>query len=604
MHQLFFLFLGCVVSGAIFYELERGKACFVGHECRWMNKSVLTPVLAQGLPLGKRVLIQNTVPVILTDMLRSTWLALVTFTTVGYGDVTPRTSLGRLFDIVAMVFSACYTAMPLSLVGGQFYICYEAFVADEKMRRVRACAWSACLLLCLCVSVSVEGTDTVVYAHVCKQESWNSAMEHERRSGKSGRRISRHTNAAVAPLADPTASTAAPTVAVPTSSESPPVSSDRQPPLPTSSAATTPLPVLEANGSPARLSVLTRALQTRPSAKVLAQFVLVDKVVTRVIADLNSLNLQTSPQRRGSLRWSTREVPDKDDVEQKIVSNMRFVEVRRRFAYVNGTDRTCGRPKQRAASRRRQVDRLPSSPLSLSLALRLDGALELRTSDREHPGLLARSVIAQAPDVMRIRAHVLQQSGDHHEKRTLGASGNGAAEPLSDYRSPMHKPVTLSREPQLYTTQERRCSERTLGCSYEGRRITAACGVRRACEAVDLRQKRSDGRAQIQRLRLRVARLAVAIWLALSTIELLETLTLSSYDSNDASRCPAAADELKRQASVCRNSRDACCRRRVQVPCAPVLQRRRADGYEHHRPRCSRAWRHDRRSAAAHQGAL
>lgn len=131
------MFLGCAVSGAIFYELERGTECYVGRGCLWWHKNVLTEVLAEGLPEGKRVMVQNTKLTIIVDMLRSTWLALVTFTTVGYGDVVPRTSFGKLFDILGVVFSACYTAMPLSLVGGQFYICYEAHVKEEKKRRVR-----------------------------------------------------------------------------------------------------------------------------------------------------------------------------------------------------------------------------------------------------------------------------------------------------------------------------------------------------------------------------------------------------------------------------------------------------------------------------------
>lgn len=134
---LFFLFLGCVVSGAVFYELERGKECFVGQECQWWDKNVLTPVLAANLLIGKRVLIQNTAPTTFVDMLRSTWFSLVTITTVGYGDLTPHTSFGKLFDIAIMMFSACYTAMPLSLVGEQFYVCYEAYVDDEKKHQVR-----------------------------------------------------------------------------------------------------------------------------------------------------------------------------------------------------------------------------------------------------------------------------------------------------------------------------------------------------------------------------------------------------------------------------------------------------------------------------------
>ncbi|RLN38017.1 hypothetical protein BBJ28_00024477, partial [Nothophytophthora sp. Chile5] len=137
MIPLFFLFVGSVLSAAVFYELERGTECFVGTRCMWWGIDVLTPEMSEGLPLGKRILVQDTNPTIITDMLRSTWFSLVTFTTVGYGDLYPRTILGKLFDIVGTIFSACYTAMPLTLVGDQFYICYDVYASKEKRLRVR-----------------------------------------------------------------------------------------------------------------------------------------------------------------------------------------------------------------------------------------------------------------------------------------------------------------------------------------------------------------------------------------------------------------------------------------------------------------------------------
>ncbi|CEG43438.1 voltage-gated ion channel superfamily [Plasmopara halstedii] len=132
---LFFLFLGCVISAAVFFELERGTECFVGQTCMWWHINVLTPELSEGLPIGKRILIQNTLPSIITDMMRSTWFSLVSFTTVGYGDLRPRTSLGKLVDIIGVIFSSCYTAMPLTLVGGQFYVCYELHAQKERLKK-------------------------------------------------------------------------------------------------------------------------------------------------------------------------------------------------------------------------------------------------------------------------------------------------------------------------------------------------------------------------------------------------------------------------------------------------------------------------------------
>jgi hypothetical protein len=76
--QLFFLFTGCIIAGAVFYEIERGKECFVGETCMWWNKNVLTPELAAGLPLGKRILIQDRAKATITDMIHSTWLSYTT----------------------------------------------------------------------------------------------------------------------------------------------------------------------------------------------------------------------------------------------------------------------------------------------------------------------------------------------------------------------------------------------------------------------------------------------------------------------------------------------------------------------------------------------
>ncbi|GLD94020.1 hypothetical protein PINS_up002631 [Pythium insidiosum] len=76
---MFFLFTLCLLCGAIYYEVERGTECFVGKNCMWWGKNVLTPELADGLPPGKRILIQDREKTIITDMVHSTWLAIVTY---------------------------------------------------------------------------------------------------------------------------------------------------------------------------------------------------------------------------------------------------------------------------------------------------------------------------------------------------------------------------------------------------------------------------------------------------------------------------------------------------------------------------------------------
>lgn len=97
----------------------------------WWNKDVLTPELVEGLPIGKRVLIQDKLKSTIIDMIHSTWLSYTTLTSVGYGDHVPRTSIGKFFDIFVIIVATIYSAMPLSLVGKQFYSLYEQHM--EKM---------------------------------------------------------------------------------------------------------------------------------------------------------------------------------------------------------------------------------------------------------------------------------------------------------------------------------------------------------------------------------------------------------------------------------------------------------------------------------------
>jgi len=48
------------------------------------------------------------------------WLTIVTATTVGYGDMVPETTLGKLVVSVLTIASALYMAMPIGMVGSSF----------------------------------------------------------------------------------------------------------------------------------------------------------------------------------------------------------------------------------------------------------------------------------------------------------------------------------------------------------------------------------------------------------------------------------------------------------------------------------------------------
>lgn len=48
------------------------------------------------------------------------WFVFVTMTTVGYGDVSPASSLAKFIDIFAMIFGVLFLSMPLAILGNNF----------------------------------------------------------------------------------------------------------------------------------------------------------------------------------------------------------------------------------------------------------------------------------------------------------------------------------------------------------------------------------------------------------------------------------------------------------------------------------------------------
>merc|ERR1719359_1808269 len=76
------------------------------------------------------------------------WWAVVTMTTVGYGDQVPRTGLGRIVGCFAMICGILLISLPVAIVGSKFQEAYEEMegskaVEEEAIRKDLLEAWEA-----------------------------------------------------------------------------------------------------------------------------------------------------------------------------------------------------------------------------------------------------------------------------------------------------------------------------------------------------------------------------------------------------------------------------------------------------------------------------
>ena len=70
-------------------------------------------------------------PVMINNVFDAWWTMIVTMTTVGYGGKYPRRALGKGLAIVAAMLGSFYLAMPLTIIGTQFYDVYQQIEEEE-----------------------------------------------------------------------------------------------------------------------------------------------------------------------------------------------------------------------------------------------------------------------------------------------------------------------------------------------------------------------------------------------------------------------------------------------------------------------------------------
>ncbi|GMF58628.1 unnamed protein product [Phytophthora fragariaefolia] len=134
----FMLMVVTTILSFIMFELEKGTECFYGQECIVGDHNMTYPADMEGALPGKRFLVNFKGEISsFDDFFSAFWFVIVTLATVGYGDMEPVTSSGKLVAVLAMIFGACYTAMPLTLVGSQFNKSYLEYKRREALLRTK-----------------------------------------------------------------------------------------------------------------------------------------------------------------------------------------------------------------------------------------------------------------------------------------------------------------------------------------------------------------------------------------------------------------------------------------------------------------------------------
>jgi len=119
-HQLFRLFvyysLAALVIGTLIFFVERGELKTIGG----VEAYYVTDVWG------------NETPSLYGSIFDGAWWFLITGTSVGYGDVYPKTHLGRVISVFAIMIGLIAIALPIGMIQAQFQILHIQEVQSAK----------------------------------------------------------------------------------------------------------------------------------------------------------------------------------------------------------------------------------------------------------------------------------------------------------------------------------------------------------------------------------------------------------------------------------------------------------------------------------------
>jgi len=148
----FFLGIGILLfSSAIYYvekigcpdqealAREAAAQCALGSNCTKLDdyKDQCHSQVSNGMTDYGLCCDDSDTPLDYTSIVEAFWWALVTMTTVGYGDAYPKTELGRVVGTTTMLSGILLIALPVAVIGRKFQEAYEGHLDRQAGRSAR-----------------------------------------------------------------------------------------------------------------------------------------------------------------------------------------------------------------------------------------------------------------------------------------------------------------------------------------------------------------------------------------------------------------------------------------------------------------------------------
>jgi len=125
---VFYLALATIIFSAMIYHFEKGV--FEGPSIEYPQGIYVRPVIPKenNLETGEQLNVVSP----FTSITVTFWWCIVTLTSIGYGDMAPITTAGRILAVFTMLSGIIVLAMPIGVIGSNFTTELRSFKEDQR----------------------------------------------------------------------------------------------------------------------------------------------------------------------------------------------------------------------------------------------------------------------------------------------------------------------------------------------------------------------------------------------------------------------------------------------------------------------------------------